>query len=372
MSRQKRESDDDYAPTKKARSAPQRTVGISYCQPSEAPGELEPPTYRQPAESIRNEVLHRLVRQVLTDLSSTIVGLVDDHELSSYLLMPNERQSICRQVLEGIRTLNDLERHRQVKKRFVLHFQCHHGSIRAASTLETADLLLVIWTYQGTAKNTNNYRLCVEVYVNEKETRLDPLANALATEAEKLLTVAFPTSRISELRTAYSVELLAHRRALLPSGVLETEWFMPVQPVNFTKYGSFVEGYGYPIGVKCYENIFTEQQILRLEQHVRHLMAQPKSTFQYPNTRQDTEANDRIKFFFDARYLFGEEKYDQNDGTSGIRVDVEPSPAWLQGEVEEPLIAAGLVRAVGSTSTHLSCPQRFHPTGSTFVPLTST
>ncbi|KAK3266324.1 hypothetical protein CYMTET_25048 [Cymbomonas tetramitiformis] len=107
--------------------------------------------------------------------------------------------------------------------------------------------------------------------------------------------------------------------------------------------------YGLPVGITCYPDIFSNEELSQMEAASDELMGKARSGRLHAESFHQSGSRDRVKrtkFFFGARYLWTREQLEDRDASkaAGVRVDVPEPPSWFRRQVEEPLVKVGVVQ----------------------------
>lgn len=102
------------------------------------------------------------------------------------------------------------------------------------------------------------------------------------------------------------------------------------------------------IGVTCYENFFSPQELDDLEAQICRTEKKSLDDGFLPMTAQKTFTGTnlkRTKFFFGFRYMWTRTQLQDPlaNVAAGVRADVSAPPMWMRDNLEKPLVDAGVV-----------------------------
>ncbi|KAL0039027.1 hypothetical protein WJX77_005595 [Trebouxia sp. C0004] len=104
-----------------------------------------------------------------------------------------------------------------------------------------------------------------------------------------------------------------------------------------------------PVGITTYTEFYSSEELAAIEAGADSIHSKAEAKLLPPECFHVTAGKaglpKRTKFFFGARYLWTREQMSSVAAARrahGVRVDVPAPPAWMQAQVEEPLVATGL------------------------------
>ena len=156
---------------------------------------------------------------------------------------------------------------------------------------------------------------------------------------------------MAEARDSYSYELVPQDAACewgSRTGTRRSFSFPPRVnlPPNFNHFQR-PEG-SLAVGATTYINLFTDEELTRLEEEVRALVGESEEGTLPPESFESAYVGThrrRTKMFFGYRYLWTAEQLESPTSkiAAGVRADVPPVPPFVQQGVVRPLVAAGVL-----------------------------
>mmetsp|Transcript_33319 Transcript_33319/g.6020 ORF Transcript_33319/g.6020 Transcript_33319/m.6020 type:complete len:146 (-) Transcript_33319:595-1032(-) len=140
---------------------------------------------------------------------------------------------------------------------------------------------------------------------------------------------------IINTRDSFSYDLITKQEKLKLRGreVLKKIFYFHKDdlPPSFKNWENFQEGDLVRVGVVTYENIFSNEELEKLEEKAFEVEEDFKKGQFLPNTAQPTKVGSvlkRTKFFFGVRYMWTacQLAEPQSSIAGGVRVDVSPPP----------------------------------------------
>ena len=156
---------------------------------------------------------------------------------------------------------------------------------------------------------------------------------------------------MAEARDSYSYELAAQDAAYgwgSRTGTRRSFFFSPrvKLPPSFSAFQG-PEG-NLAVGATTYINLFTDEELSRLEEEVKALVGESEEGTLPPESFESAYVGThrrRTKMFFGYRYLWTAEQLESPSSkiAAGVRADVPPVPPFVQHRVVRPLVAAGVL-----------------------------
>jgi len=156
---------------------------------------------------------------------------------------------------------------------------------------------------------------------------------------------------MAEARDSYSYELVTQDASCELGSRTGTKrsFFFPPRVKLPPSFNHFQRPEGnLAIGATTYINLFTDEELSRLEEEVKVLVGESEEGTLPPESFESAYVGThrrRTKMFFGYRYLWTAEQLERPSSkiAAGVRADVPPVPPFVQHGVVRPLVAAGVL-----------------------------
>ncbi|CAG9326903.1 unnamed protein product [Blepharisma stoltei] len=120
-------------------------------------------------------------------------------------------------------------------------------------------------------------------------------------------------------------------------------------PSNYHDWEKWLEGDYVRAGIVTYQGIFSQDELLKLEEKARGTEQDFRNGQFLINTAQPSYGAGgvikRTKFFFGTRYMWTATQLAEKQSrvAAGVRVDVSDTPYWMKKEILDPLVDSGII-----------------------------